>query len=116
MTQCRFIDIRAAREDMVIQFEGQQALSHATPDIENSGEIIWQDGLESPRVFRRSRDLEFSQMVLNRTRVHIELSLEPFPSRFTCCQRSSKFGQIPKTPSPVCGERVAEATAVAGPG
>src|SRR5262245_13262429 len=85
MMQCRFIDICAASEDMVIQFEGQQALSHATPDIENAGEIIWQYGLESPRVFRRNRDLEFSQMVLNRTRVHIELSLELFPSRTSLC-------------------------------
>jgi hypothetical protein len=43
--QCRFIDIRATREDMVIQFQGEQALPHATSDIENAGEIIWQYGL-----------------------------------------------------------------------
>jgi hypothetical protein len=75
VTQCCFIDIRATREDMVIQFQGEQALAHSTSNIENAGEIIWQYGLESPRVIRRNRNLEFSQMVLKRTRVHIELPL-----------------------------------------
>ncbi len=37
------------------------------------------------------------------------------PLKITCWQRSSNFGQI-RTPSPVRGERVAKATAVATAG
>jgi hypothetical protein len=68
---------------MAIQFQGEQALPHATSNIENAGEIIWQYGLESPRVIRRNRNLEFSQMVLKRTRAHIALSLELLPFRIS---------------------------------
>src|SRR5687767_13492223 len=75
---------------MVIQFQGEQALSHATSNIENAGDIIWQYGLESPRVIRRSRNLEFSQMVLKRTRAHIPLSLEYSLPEPALCLTSSQ--------------------------